>query len=372
MNANHLHIRGCHPRLYGGYHPRFYGRILGGLFGLVALVALTGCQPFDHYDRTLDGPVPPAIEPPRELAKVSLPAYRVEPPDVLQLEVLKLVPLPPYHLEPFDTLQISVLGALAEQPIYGYYLIDAEGRVDLGPGYGLIRVAGMTIDQARQAVDAHLRQFLKLPEVSVQLARPSSVQLVSGYYLIGADGTINLRQYGAVYVSGKTLPEARLAIERQLAQFFDSPKVALDITSYNSKVYYIVTEGAGQGDNIVRIPVTGNETVLDAITQVHGLSQLSSKRIWIARPAPHGFYCEQILPVDYVAITKGASTATNYQIMPGDRVFISEDDQLALATFLNKLLSPAERLMGFGSLTASTIRNFKFIGSNTGVGGFGF
>jgi polysaccharide export outer membrane protein len=138
--------------------------------------------------------------------------------------------------------------------------------------------------------------------------------------------------------------------------------------AYNSKVYYIVTEGAGMGDNIVRVPVTGNETVLDALSQIRGLSQLSSKKIWIARPAPYEFQCEQILPVDYEAITRGASVATNYQVLPGDRVFIAEDRNTALANFISKVISPFERIAGFAGLTTSTIRSFNNINSTYGAG----
>ena len=58
---------------------------------------------------------------------------------------------------------------------------------------------------------------------------------------------------------------------------------------------------------------------------MNGLSQVSSTQIWIARPAPGGTGYEQILPIDYEAISKGGSSATNYQILPGDRVFIAED-----------------------------------------------
>lgn len=340
--------------------------VLAGL-----LAALSGCQPFDHYDHTLDGPAPVGQEPPRELAKVSLPAYRIEPPDIIQIEVLKLVPKPPYHIETADMLQILVQGTLPDQPIAGYYLVDEEGRVQLGPSYGAVRVAGLTVDEAQRAIDLHLRQILRLPEVSVQLARPANVQQVTGQYLVGPDGTINLRQYGTVHLAGKTLAEARVAVEQHLSQFFDTPRVALDVVAYNSKVYYIITSGAGLGDHIVRVPVTGNETVLDALAQVQGLSQVSSTRVWIARPAPHGFYCEQILPVDYEAITRGGATATNYQVLPGDRIFVAEDQSVALANWMGKLFGPVERVAGMAGLTASTIRNYQYLGRNNRGWGFG-
>ena len=351
----------------GGVLSRFRRRFSGCCLVLCALIGVLGCQPFDHYNQGLvEGPaVSPAAEPPRELSKVSMPAYRIEPPDVLQLEVQKLVPLPPYRVDTFDTLQINVSGTLTDLPIRGFYLVDGEGYVDLGPGYGRVRLVGMTIEQAGRALETHLAQILKLPEVSLQLARPSNVQMVNGVYLVSADGTINLRQYGAVPVAGKTVVEARLAIQRQLSRFFDSPTVSLDIGSYNSKVYYIILEGVADDDSVVRVPITGNETVLDALSQVHGLSQISSKKIWIARPAPYGAQCEQILPVDWKAVTRGGATATNYQIMPGDRVFVAHDDTLAMTAFINKIVGPFERVFGFSSMGASTIKNFQNFGSNS-------
>lgn len=327
-----------------------------------ALAVLSGCQPFDHYHAPATQPIPSLTPPPTEKAKVSLPAYQIEPPDLLQIEVLRLVPLPPYHFETYDLLQVEVVGTPYDQPINGYYLIEAEGTVNLGALYGSVRVAGMTVDQAKRAIAEHLRPILTQPEVSVQLARTSGTQVVTGTYLVGPDGTINLRQYGAIMVAGKTLAEARQAIERRLSQFFDAPEVSVDMGGYNSKVYYIITEGANLGDNVVRVPSTGNETVLDAISQIGGLSQLSSKSIWIARPAPANFGCEQILPVDWVAVTKGGTTATNYQVLPGDRIFIAEDDLVAGNNMLGKLIAPLERLLGTTGLGLSTTRNAQTMG----------
>ena len=160
----------------------------------------------------------------------------------------------------------------------------------------------MTIEETKTALNKWLHQWLRDPAVSVQLARVSGAQPVTGQYLVGPDGTINLRQYGVAHIAGKTVTEARIAIQNHLKQFLDSPELAVDVVAYNSKVYYIIIQGAGIGDNVRRLPITGNETVLDAISQVNGLSQVSSKKIWIARPAPHSFGCQQILPIDWDAI----------------------------------------------------------------------
>jgi polysaccharide export outer membrane protein len=302
------------------------------------------------------------MEPPREVHKVSLPAYIVEPPDILSVEMLKMVPLPPYRIDVYDVLQIRASFTIPDQPIDNFYLVEAEGVVNLGPAYGSIRVVGMTIDEATAAMRQKLAEVLRNPEVSVQLARTAGTQPVTGQYLVGPDGTINLRSYGVVHVAGKNLVEIKIALQRHLAQFFDSPEVSIDVLGYNSKVYYVITDGAGLGDNVRRIPVTGNETVLDAVSAVGGLSQLSSKEVWVARPAPGNFGCEQILPVDYAAITRGGSAATNYQIMPGDRVFIAEDNVIGLNNVVGKFTAPIERLLGVSSLGASTVRGYQTLG----------
>ena len=84
--------------------------------------------------------------------------------------------------------------------------------------------------------------------------------------------------------------------------------------------------------------------------------------MWVARPAPGDYGCEQILPVDYAAITRGGSAATNYQIMPGDRVFIAEDNVVGLNNVIGKFTAPIERLLGIASLGASTVRGYQTLG----------
>ncbi len=338
--------------------------LLSAWLAAIVLLGLTGCHAVDFYEATLQPPVPPAMEPPREKAMVSLPTYRVEPPDFLQIEMLKLVPLPPYRIDIYDVLQVRVLGAIPDQPIDGFYLVEGEGIISLGPAYGSVRVAGMTIEESTEAISQKLQEVLTKPDVSVQLARAAGTQPISGQYMVAPDGTINLRQYGQVYVAGKTVTEIRQELQKHLAQYFDSPEVAVDVIAFNSKSFYVITQGAGLGDNVRRIPVSGNDTVLDALSMVNGLSQVSSKRIWIARPAPTEMGCEQILPVDYEAIVLGGASDTNYQILPGDRVFIAEDNVSAFTNYLAKVTAPVERLFGLSSLGASSIRGMQTMGRN--------
>ena len=333
-----------------------------------AMISTGGCtaflEPREPYPITPPEPSPNS-QVPRELDMVSLPAYVIEPPDILFIQAVKIVPKPPHKLEPFDALLVRVANAFADQPIAEAFFIDPEGKIDLGPAYGSVKVVGMTTDEAQAEIRRHLAQLIQDPEVSVSLAASSGAQQISGEHLVGPDGRINLSTYGSVYVAGMTLDQARQTIEKHLSTYLEAPQVAVDVFAYNSKTYYVITQGAGNGDDVAEFPITGNETVLDAIAQLGGLSQLSSTRIFIARPAPNGVGCEQIMPVNWDEISRGGSTATNYQIMPRDRLFIAEDPFIKFNSLVFKFTQPFERMLGFTSLGTATFNQIKRFGQGS-------
>lgn len=313
------------------------------------------------YQLPEDSPPDPGnvMMPPSEGHPYSHPMYRIEPPDILLINAINLVPKDPYIIQPLDQLQLFAGGALPERPIAGIYQVEPNGMVNLGPGYGAIMVAGLSVPDAITVIERHLQREIAVPAVSLTVTLIAGQQLIAGEHLVGLDGTVNLGIHGSVYVVGMTVAEAARAIEIHLSREHESPRVSVDIFSYNSKVYYIVIEGAGLGDNVIRIPITGNETVLDAIAQIGGLTQLSSTDMWIARPGPAGMECHQILPVDWEAITRGADPSTNYQIFPGDRIFIAEDRLRAFDSLVSKVSTPFERIAGSMLLWGQTIQTMQ-------------
>ncbi|MDX1965159.1 MAG: polysaccharide biosynthesis/export family protein [Pirellulales bacterium] len=323
------------------------------------IVAISGCAQFrETPPPPLQGPIldndHAAIPIGRELDMLSLPRYTIEPPDVLTIEVVRIIPKSPYRLQPLDSVQINVQGTLPDSPIGGQFFIDHSGAVQLGPTYGKVTIAGLPVEEASEVVERYLRRTLRDPQVSLSLAESAGLQQITGTHQVGPDGKVNLGTYGTVGVTGLTIPEAKQRIEEHLENYLENPQVSLDIFSYASKSYYVITAGAGNGDNIQKFPITGNERVLDAIVQINGISQFSSKTLWIARPTPAGDGCDTILPVDYEGIVAGGRTATNYQILPGDRLFIEEDHLQASNTFINKLINPFERILGFTLLGFNT------------------
>jgi polysaccharide export outer membrane protein len=229
------------------------------------------------------------------------------------------------------------------------------------------------------------REFAKQP-LPPYVVEPPDILLVSllptlaltgapveGNHLVRPDGTIGIGVYGSVYVAGLTLDEVRDAVANQLHVRLDKTSVedikkglVVDVSAYNSKVYYVITDGGGYGEQVYPIPVTGNETVLDAIGKINGLPAVSSmKRIWIARATP-GCSHPDILPVDWCGITKRGYAATNYQVFPNDRIYVDSDKLIRTDSWLAKRLNPIDRIFGTVLLSSSTVNSIKNRNTNAG------
>ena len=308
---------------------------------------------------------------PRELRKVSLPEYVIEPPDVLLIETVNNIrpATAPVHVGEALLVQVNRTIPLnqVEEPvsaqfktINGLYTIGSDGYLNLGPEYGKVLVADLPLDIIQERVDTHLRHVLTNPQVLVTLPSPQNKQFIAGPHLVRPDGTVGLGIYGGVYVTGLTLQQAKVQVEQHLSQYIYRPEVSLDVLAYNSKVYYVITDGGGAGEQVYRIPATGNETILDAIAGINGLPAVASKgSIWIARPSPNHGSPDQVLTVDWNAIAQGAQTGTNYQVLPGDRIYVKASPLIVFDTKLGKLTAPFERLFGFTILGNGMVRSLQ-------------
>jgi protein involved in polysaccharide export with SLBB domain len=324
------------------------GRRAAGLV-LAAVAAGAGCHGLPAGD---DCCRPPRFDPcclpdvpvPKELNKVSLPPYVIEIPDVLRIEAARPVPLPDYRVGPHDQLYVVAQpGTVFEdEPINGVYPVDPDGTIDLGPKYrGKVAVADLTAGEAQRAVQAHVRRVAKAAEVAVSLARAGGLEPVAGHYHVRPDGTVGLGGYGDVYVNGLTRSQARRAIEDHLGRYLLRPEVSVDVAGYNSKRYYVVTDLGGAGERVIPVPHTGNETVLDAVAHVGGLPAASGRRVWVARPAPPEAGGDTVLPVDWCGVARRGRTGTNYQLLPGDRVYVTGRPPGRLARAFAPFLGPS-------------------------------
>ena len=202
--------------------------------------------------------------------------------------------------------------------------------------------------------------LLEAPDV-VELRFPIGadqdvVKLLGGQMAVRPDGTIFLGPLGSVTVAAATVGQAEERVRRHLGM----DGVKLRVTQFNSKRYYVITDGGGYGEQVYPFPVTGSETVLDALANINGLPSVASKRnIWVARRSPHADHPWQILPVDWIGITQHGITTTNYQIMPGDRIYVKAQRIITIDTALARLLSPVERMLGVTLLGANVNNQIK-------------
>ena len=199
-----------------------------------------------------------------EFAKVAMPAYVVEPPDILVVELHQ---------------------ALPGRPITGERLVRPDGKISLGY-YGDVYVAGLTEAEIKAKLALHLRSYL-------DVEKPDPV-------------------------TGKNVGAGLDA------------RVFVDVVSYNSKAYYVQGEVARPG----RFPITGNETVLDAVNYAGGLVGEKAKvNVRLIRPRPAAVANgtkgptggEMTLNVDLAAIVDRGDAKTNYQLFPGDRLVAYRD-----------------------------------------------
>jgi protein involved in polysaccharide export with SLBB domain len=155
--------------------------------------------------------------------------------------------------------------------------------------------------------------FVQLSELDTPIRLPGDQPVL-------LDGTINLGPYGQLVVAGKTVPaveaDVRAAIQARTKK--DPGPVTARVVTRASKVYYVLGEVNAPGT----FPLNGRETVLDGIIAAGGLNDKASRRhILLSRPTP-ACSCRVVLPVCYREIVQLGDTSTNYQLAPGDRIYV--------------------------------------------------
>lgn len=210
----------------------------------------------------------------------------------------------------------------------------------IGCGNTLGSSFGLTPPQYKLLPDAKAFRNGSLPTAPRELAKtlhpphivePGDVLLVQPVELdspfrisadqpVLPDGTIDLSPYGRPVVAGRTLPSIETEVQNLIRkQSKEEGKITVRLVGRHSKVFYVLGEVNAPG----AFPITGRETVLDAILIAGGLTRhASEKNILISRPSP-AEGCRTVMPVCYSQIVQLGDTSTNYQVFAGDRIYVS-------------------------------------------------
>ncbi|SMP46453.1 protein involved in polysaccharide export, contains SLBB domain of the beta-grasp fold [Neorhodopirellula lusitana] len=249
---------------------------IASTFGLVAACLLvSGCS-------TLGLSLYPSNSTLTQEAEAVLDASRI--PRGLPRENAKSV-LPPHALEPGDALLIEPVNLERDLRLPADQIVLADGTVDLGP-YGRVVVAGQSLEQAESLIEQQIGYQLRQQ-------RQSCKQFASDQDRDAIDSATLPANCDAIAVNVRMLDPVHR--------------------------FYVLGEVNAPGS----YPLSGYETVLDAIVAAGGLTSSSNPcKILLARPTDP-CDCRVTLPVCYREIVQLGNTSSNYQLQPGDRIFVS-------------------------------------------------
>lgn len=140
------------------------------------------------------------------------------------------------------------------------------------------------------------------------------------------DGSVDMGIFGRVVLAGLSIEGAELLIEQTVFERLpEKSELDRDDVDINVRLiepvhrYYVLGEVNSPGAYSLR----GFETILDGILEAGGLtSKASMCDIILSRPTDP-CSCRITLPICYREITQMGDTTTNYQLRPGDRIYVA-------------------------------------------------
>jgi polysaccharide export outer membrane protein len=189
------------------------------------------------------------------------------------------------------------------------------------PQYGMI---DPTLPKELQKVSLPPHVIEPPDELDIAVRPSSLLDSTLPKLIVQTDGNIDLGFAGRVYLAGLTLEEAELKVAQHLAKIAGEKKVTDPIqvslrleNGRDSKRYYVLGVVTTQNS----FPITGNETVVDGILAAGLRSNSLPEKAYLVRPHALGGP-DLVYKIDWCGITQRGDTLTNYQLLPGDRIYV--------------------------------------------------
>ncbi len=192
-----------------------------------------------------------------------------------------------------------------------------------------------------------LEYRLAPPDVLQVTVRPEPV--IERDVTVRPDGRISFELIGDVQVEGKTVDEVRAEITGLLQQYIVSPTVTVTLTSSNSRRYYVFGEVNRPG----AYPLVGRVTAVDALAQAAGETRFAALNA--ARLVRGGGEQPQVFPLRFVDITQSADASTNFELRPGDVVYVPPSTSARIGNAIAMMFYPLQQIIGFGASAATQV-----------------
>jgi polysaccharide export outer membrane protein len=243
-------------------------------------------------------------------------------------ELLKQ-PLANYFVEIGDSILVEAVKFDATIRLPGDQIIKPDGHISLGE-FGEYMAVGKTIDQigieVQQIIDDHIRQDREVALEVERRQREDDRRIAQRRDLANAatedteapDTRPDAEQSDELSLGAIEDEEARIALERRIAEAISKNEISVRLVTWDSKKIYVLGEVNSPGS----FDYDGTHTVLDAIIEAGGLSSKANEHhIIVARPTTCSS-CRIVMTVCYDQVVQLGDTSTNYQLQPGDRVFV--------------------------------------------------
>lgn len=282
------------------------------------LVFSTGCS-------TLSSLGIPVGMPSNKLLKRAREISEAPGKPLLQQKELAVVPLDLYIVEIADTVSVEPVSFDATIRLPGDQVVQPDGTISLGE-FGRYQANGKTVEQMQleiqSQIDEQLRSEMEITFSKLEARRINEELEEDDSDFDSLDDEsdedspeLELKESDRKEVRRK---RARREFERRLDEKLEQNRVSVRMTNWESKKVYVLGEVNSPGS----FQYIGNETVLDAIIEAGGLGNKANRHsIIVSRPSSCGS-CRTVMKVCYDQIVQLGDASTNYQLLPGDRVFV--------------------------------------------------
>jgi polysaccharide export outer membrane protein len=157
------------------------------------------------------------------------------------------------------------------------------------------------------------------------------------------DGRISFDLIGDLAVQGKTVDEVRREVTARMAEFIVHPDVIVILSQSNSRKYFMFGEIRRPGS----YPLIGHVSALQALASAGGPTRFSNlDEARLVRPTEGQ---SLTYSVDFEEITKRGDATTDYELQPGDIVYVPPNIFARIGYALGVVLFPFQQIVGLGS-----------------------
>lgn len=190
------------------------------------------------------------------------------------------------------------------------------------------------------------RPYVIEPPDTLRMICPNAPELHNANVRLRPDGYITLYLIGDHFAAGKSPEQLSAELQEKLMRYYQDVTMQVEVTGYNSKVYYI----AGETHAGPR-PYTGRETVLDAVLEA-GIPRTSwPEKLIVMRPDGNGAATKR-MTINFMDMIRRGDLSHNALLEEGDILFMPTNPLAAIGGHVSNLIAPVDPILNAASTPA--------------------